>query len=279
MAIDKPTKPSTEFLPNGFGTAEGVIKNDFSDSKKLNGFSKDVEDILQGDNLNFTLDTIGKQLKYLTVVVDYLTSITTNSIPYVNSNNKLDFGDINTFLPSQSGNSGKFLTTNGTNQLSWSSNITDIGDPIITLNFNKVLPTNCVWLDGTAGTNNDGVVPTTGDWAALFAIYGYQYDTSYTGQDKFRLPNFSNRTLWGATNAGYLPAGIPNLEGFFQGSGQGSNCDGSLFTVRGKGVQVKNEGEKDNIYNFNARNLNSIYGNSNTVQPPSIKVRVYTRYK
>jgi len=272
MPINKPTKPDNEFLPNGFGTASGVVKNDFSDTKKLNGFSANVEDILQGDNLNFSLDTIGQQLKYLTTVVDYITSITTNKIPYVNGNNQLDYGNIHTFLPSQSGNSGKFLTTNGANQLSWAESVTDIGDPIFTLNFNKVLPENYVWLEGQEKD-------TVGDFAGLFAIYGYMY-SPYSSGTKFKLPNFTNRTIWGGTTAGYIQAGLPNLEGWVQGAGQGSgHCDNQLFTRRGQGVLVKNDGEKDNTYDFNAHNYNSIYGNSNTVQPPAIKVRVYTRYK
>lgn len=270
MAIDKPTKP-TEFLPNGFGTSESVAKADFSDTKKLNGFSADTEDILQGDNLNYTLDTIGKQLKYLTTVVDYMTTISTGKFPYVNGNNKFDMADIHTFLPTQTGNSGKLLTTDGANNLSWTSAITQIGDPIFTLNFNLDLTnTDYVWLEGQTLAK--------ASFPELFAIYGYQYDTNLTGSDNFKLPNFVNRTIWGGTTAGYISAGLPNLEGWFQGAGQGSgHCDDSLFTVRGTGSKIYNDKEKDNTYDFNAHNYNAIYGNSSTVQPPAIKVRVYTR--
>ena len=35
----------------------------------------------------------------------------------------------------------------------------------------------------------------------------------------------------------------------------------------------------NDFWYFNASKSNSIYGNSNTVQPPAIKVRVYTRWK
>ena len=272
MATTKPTKPQNEFLPNGFGTASGVQKVDFSDSKKLNGFSVNTEDILRGDNLNYTLDTIGQELKYLTTVVDYINSITVNKIPYVNSNDKLDFGDIHTFLPSQTGNSGKFLTTNGANTLSWAESITEIGDPIFTLNFNKVLPENYVWLEGQEKD-------TTGDFAGLFAIYGYTY-SPYSSGTKFRLPNFLNRSIWGGTTAGYIEAGLPNITGHLHGAGQFAfDESGNAFYKKGAGTLVSNSGEKDNDYGFNASRCNSIYGNSNTVQPPVIKVRVYTRYK
>jgi len=279
MATDKPEKPANEFLPNGFGTGSGVIKNDFSDDKKINGFSAQLEDILQGDNLNYTLDTIGKQLKYLTTVVDYINNISVLKVPFINGSNKLDFTDINGLLPSQTSNNGKYLTTNGTT-CSWSNDFIRIGDPQITLNFNQVLPDNCVWLDGTAGENHDGVVPITGDWATLFAIYGWVYDTSYNNTDSFRLPNFTNRAIWGGTTAGYISAGLPNITGYI-GRVDGGNSASGVFYANGTAGKLENQsGQPDpKVYMDASRPLGSLYGKSNTVQPPAIKVRVYTRYK
>ena len=272
MATSKPTKDFDEFLPTGFGTAEGVVKNDFSATKKLNGFSANVEDILQGDNINYSLHNIGKQLKYLTIVVDFLNSVSTNKIPYVDNNNQFNFGDINTFLPSQSGNNGKYLTTNGTT-CSWANDFIKIGDPQFTLNFNQTLPENCVWLEG-------GVKPTTGDWAALFAIYGWQYDTSYTNTSNFKLPNFIGKTIWGGTTAGYIEAGLPNITGYIGRVDGGASANG-VFYANGKAGNLENKtGEPDpKVYMDASRPTGSLYGKSNTVQPPAIKVRVYTRYK
>ena len=261
-----------EFAING-------TKNSFSSEKIQNGFSANLEDILQGDNLNYVLDSVSQQLKYLNTVVDYLNSIGVKKVPYINADNKLDYTDINGLLPSQADNNGKFLATNGT-VCSWSNNFLIIGEPRITLNFNYILPSNCVWLDGTAGENNDGVVPTTGDWADLFAIYGWTYDSSYTDTNYFKLPNFTNKAIWGGTTAGYIEAGLPNIVGHFHGVGQFSFDEpNNAFYKIGSGTQVSNEGAKDNNYGFNASRCSSIYGKSSTVQPPSIKVRVYTRYK
>ena len=272
MSTNKPTKPDNEFLPNGFGTASGVIKNDFSDTKKLNGFSANIEDVLQGDNLNYALDTIGQQLKYLTTVVDYINTISSGKVPYIDTNNKLSEGDINTLLPSQSGNNGKYLTTNGINT-SWSNDFKIIGELYFTLDFNKVLAENEVWLEGA-------VKPITGEWANLFAKYGYQYDVSYTGTNQFRLPNFLNRSIWGGTTAGYIEAGLPNIRGHLHGAGQFAfDEEGNAFYKRGTGTLIVNSGEKDNDYGFDASRCSNVYGKSNTVQPPAIKVRVYTRYK
>lgn len=283
MAIDKPTKP-TEFLPNGFGTSESVVKADFSDTKKLNGFSADTDDILQGDNLNYTLDTIGKQLKYLTTVVDYMTTISTGKFPYVNGNNKFDMADIHTFLPTQTGNSGKLLTTDGSNNLSWTSAITQIGDPIFTLNFNLDLTdTDYVWLEGQTLAK--------ASFPELFAVYGYNYDTSLTGSDNFKLPNFLNKSIWGGTTVGYINAGLPNItaegiltstaitkkasqynESFYKGALQLSD------TAQVKpDVKDDSQGTNGGTVTFDASRSSNIYGNSSTVQPPAIKVRVYTR--
>ena len=276
MPINKPTKPQNEFLPNGFGTASGVQKADFSDTKKLNGFSANVEDILQGDNLNYTLDTIGKQLKYLTTVVDYINAMTVNQLLYVDTNNQLNSGTIHTFLPSQSGNKGKFLTTNGNNQLSWSDNITDIGDPIFTLNFNKVLPNNCIWLEGQEKD-------TTGEFANLFAIYGYAY-SPYSSGTKFKLPNFLNRSIWGGTTGGYIEAGLPNITGqiHYHCYNESKNTNGAFWLSGGKSKRAPDDNQTSSLVHFDANRgatVQGIYGNSNTVQPPVIKVRVYTRYK
>ena len=331
MATNKPTKPSNEFLSTGFGG----IKHDFDATRKNTGFSATEKQILQGDNLNYTLDTIGKQLKYLTTVVDYLTDIGVGYVPYINSNNQLDIANINTLLPSQSGNNGKLLTTNGTN-VSWSGSIKEIGDLYFTSNFNKVLASNEVWLDGTAGTNNDGVVPTTGDWASLFAIYGWVYDTSYTNTGYFKLPDFTNKCIWGGTSAGYILSGLPILLGLTNNTGNHthttSSVGGHTHVAEESGEHTHTVGGADNNTS-SPRNGFDLQGNSkmyrtvninttsagqhthtlstvpnhqhitdsqgghqhsvtitsnvsnlfrdgvNIVQPPAIKVRVYTRYK
>lgn len=327
MATNKPTKPSNEFLSTGFGG----VKNDFSSTLKSRGFEANSPQILQGDNLNFSLDTIGLQLKYLTIIADYINGINSGKVPYVNGNGQFDVADINTLLPSQTDQNGKFLTTNGS-VCSWSNDFRVIGEPIFTLNFNKVLAENEVWLDGTAGTNHDGVVPIDGIWATLFSIYGWVYDTSYTNTDYFKLPNFTNKCIWGGTTAGYIGAGLPNItantvengdhnhnkgtmeiSGSFwdlASSGAGKNsemgdADGAFYTkARGVGNSIhkatdvtktaenydgigfrasrtwsgktETKGKHTHIVNVSDSNTN-ILGKSNTVQPPAIKVRVYTR--
>lgn len=156
-----------------------------------------------------------------------------------------------------------------------------IGVPQFTLNFNATLPTNCTWLEGATDGIPDNAYGYDCDFPNLYDIYGTTYNDEDTPAGKYKLPDFRNRVIWGDDTApGYISAGLPNLAGWLQGSGQGGgHCDNVLFKRRGNGVLVAQSGESDNTYNFDASGYNSIYGNSNTVQPPAIKVRVYTRYE
>ena len=106
-------------------------------------------------------------------------------------------------------------------------------------------------------------------------------------KSQFRLPNFVGRTIWGIdsnTNFGYIEAGLPNIIGYFHGCrGNGTVSSGAFYT---KGVNHGDTGRRNptspnNIMNtyFNASRSNNIYGGSNTVQPPALKVRMYTRYQ
>lgn len=157
----------------------------------------------------------------------------------------------------------------------------EIGQPQFTLDFNT-LPDNCIWLEGAT------VSRTT--YASLFAIYGTTYGAG-DGSTTFKLPDFRNRAVWGADAAGYLDAGLPNITGKVKSNDaeepltfsdvatntgalalgdKKSNDSGGARTQSGAGFES---------LSFNAKNSNSIYGNSSTVQPPAIKVRVYARYQ
>ena len=149
-----------------------------------------------------------------------------------------------------------------------------IGVPQFTLNFNATLPENCIWLEGAE------VSRTT--YSILFGIYGTTYGAG-DGSTTFKLPDFRNRAIWGANSAGYLSAGLPNIIGAFRLQGtEGSSAVSGAFSAGAKGGSWgagHNNTAENPLISFNASWSNSIYGNSSTVQPPSIKVRVYTRYQ
>lgn len=154
-----------------------------------------------------------------------------------------------------------------------SSIVHPIGDPIITLS--STLEADEIWLEGAA------VSRTT--YADLFAVYGTTYGIG-DGSTTFNLPDFRNRAIWGADTFGYIGAGLPNITGGFTG---GTNYGGGgqqwgAFGIYGYTGNVDPGDGRAHVncnYNFDASRSSSVYGASNTVQPPAIKVRVKTRYK
>lgn len=153
-------------------------------------------------------------------------------------------------------------------------NLTQVGDPIITLS--NILGENEIWLEGAE------VSKTT--YSALYAVYGDTYGTAES-EDNFVLPDFRGRVLWGAgsdDNFGYIEAGLPNITGTIQ-----ANCSSVTLDAKGAFQNSRIEGSTrpasssgagDWYINYSAANSNPIYGNSTTVQPPSVKVRVKTRF-
>ena len=148
-----------------------------------------------------------------------------------------------------------------------------IGNPIPTLS--NVLGENEIWLEGAEISRTA--------YAALFEIYGTTYGEG-DGSTTFNLPDFRNRTLWGAEDFGYIEAGLPNITGEVNIVNNANLVNpsqlGALTTVSGKqATQCASGSGLHNLkLSINAQNSNSIYGNSSTVQPPSVKVRVKTRY-
>lgn len=153
-------------------------------------------------------------------------------------------------------------------------NLTQIGDPIITLS--NTLGENEIWLEGAEVSRET--------YAALFEIYGTTYGEG-NGETTFNLPDFRNRTIWGADDFGYIEAGLPNITGnfrtiafinsgedIFSGSFKINNRTGNKITFSSNGQL------EDCSASIDATRSSSIYGASTTVQPPSVKVRVKTRY-
>lgn len=144
-----------------------------------------------------------------------------------------------------------------------------IGAPQLTLNPNATLPDNCIWLEGAA------ISRTT--YANLFAIYGTTYGAG-DGSTTFNLPDFRNRAIWGSDTFGYLSAGLPNHQHWTTlDSGWGESPFNYVSLKWDNGDRIKYRGQT--VGTSWASDSNGIYGASNTVQPPAIKVRVYTRYQ
>lgn len=100
-----------------------------------------------------------------------------------------------------------------------------------------------------------------------------------TASGSVRLPNIVNGTLWGAdsTNIGQsLAAGLPNVDGRTiadDSEVSGNFADGAFYygDEKGGAYSYSTTGTSYWMY-FDASRSNSIYGNSDTVQPPAIRV-------
>ena len=146
----------------------------------------------------------------------------------------------------------------------------DIGDPIISLT--GTLKENEIWLEGAEVSKTD--------YNLLYEIYQDTYGTP-TDTNNFVLPDFRGRTFWGSEDGtfGLLSAGLPNITGQIHDNEDGAGESGALYQTGSGGYSGHNANKGRTYINFDASRSNPIYGNSDTVQPPSIKVRVKTRYR
>ena len=151
----------------------------------------------------------------------------------------------------------------------------EIGHPIMALS--NALGEKEIWLEGAI------VSRTT--YTELFAIYGTTYGEG-DGSATFQLPDFRGKVPWGSADGtfGYIEAGLPNITSNATGFGVGN----TLNWANGGATSVNYSLEAERINGgnhsgrpilFNASRSSSVYGKSNTVQPPSFKVRWKTRYK
>lgn len=108
MAINKPEIPSTE-LPETWGG----IQTPYTEEQTQEGYPEAVPTVVDGGNLNFEKKGLFENIKYLRTIVDFIKNLPTGKALITNNNNQLDYGST---LPNQTGNAGKYLTTDGTNE-------------------------------------------------------------------------------------------------------------------------------------------------------------------
>ena len=101
--------------------------------------------------------------------------------------------------------------------------------------------------------------------------------------DYFKLPDARNRVLWGTTesNFGYLSPALPNITATFAG-GLGSGAGTGAFSSVGRGSQfnpyIGNWVSNMTSNTFDASRVSNIYKDNSTLQPPALKMRLYTYY-
>lgn len=124
----------------------------------------------------------------------------------------------------------------------------------------------------------DGAEYSKEDFEDLYKVIGdlYTKETASTGY--FNVPDLRGKFAEGANgNLGAdIAAGLPNIEGV--ANLQGANANGTatgVFTVLTRGVHGSGSSGANTYINnvgFDASKSNSIYGNSDTVQPPALAV-------
>lgn len=119
----------------------------------------------------------------------------------------------------------------------------------------------------------DGSEVSKIDYADLYAIIADTYGTA-TDTSKFKLPDLRDRFVQGANgNLGTTKeAGLPNITGKFYHDTNAKTGLSGAFTYESTGRQnlANDTPTNSGLITFDASKSNAIYGNSDTVQPPSV---------
>ena len=129
---------------------------------------------------------------------------------------------------------------------------------------------------GTTAPNGyllcDGASYKVADYPDLYAVIGNTYggDT-----ENFNVPNLVDKFIQGSTTSGTeKEAGLPNITGtFYHDTNATLSLSGAFFSyTRGSSINLKNDdaNKSSGYISFDASKSNSIYGNSDTVQPPAL---------
>ena len=127
----------------------------------------------------------------------------------------------------------------------------------------------------------DGRAVSREEYAALFAAIGELYGAG-NGSTTFNLPNLVGRFAEGSTsNVGStVQAGLPNISGKFwaartgRGDLPGTVANGAFSEAGRWSAQVHNGANDDwgSVYQLDASKSSAVYGRSNTVQPPAVRL-------
>ena len=120
----------------------------------------------------------------------------------------------------------------------------------------------------------DGSEVSRSTYADLFKIIGDTYGTA-TDTSKFKLPDLRDKFVQGANgNLGASKdAGLPNITGtFYHDTNAKVGLSGAFTSYESTGRQnlANDPPTNSGLITFDASKSNSIYGNSDTVQPPSV---------
>ena len=93
------------------------------------------------------------------------------------------------------------------------------------------------------------------------------------GSSTMVLPDYRNRFIEGSDNSSVIAAGLPNITGSAATYSENKGFyapTGALYNSTGGGNRNRGDDGNTNVINIDASRCNSIYGSSQTVQPPAI---------
>lgn len=114
----------------------------------------------------------------------------------------------------------------------------------------------------------------------LFAIIGTAFGDG-DGSTTFNLPDFRDRTLWGANRnlMAVLEAGLPNISGSIQIGALSGGASGAVSRIASSIARAGTDKFDSTGFAIDASRSSNIYKNGlNTVQPPAIAVNVFIKY-
>ena len=129
----------------------------------------------------------------------------------------------------------------------------------------------------------DGREISRADYQELFALIGTDCGEG-DGITTFNLPDFRNKTMWGANGNlnSTIQAGLPNIEAQISSIGISTGtypeASGALvinYQSNAYTGSTKYAGNAITAINIDASKSNLIYGNSQTVQPPAVCVNIF----
>lgn len=122
----------------------------------------------------------------------------------------------------------------------------------------------------------DGSAVSRTDYADLYAVIGDTYGAG-DGSTTFNLPNLIDKFVEGSATVGTeKSAGLPNITGKTRGAG--NDVGDGAFRILQENYAGGTLGSSKGILSFDASRSSSIYGNSNTVQPPAVTMRYIIKY-
>ena len=160
------------------------------------------------------------------------------------------------------------LTLNNGNSVVIAANTLETGDLFASM---KSSHRGCLLCNGAAVSRIT--------YADLFVLLGTTFGEG-DGSTTFNLPDFRDKTLWGANGnlMDILAAGLPNITGGLSIGALCQNASGAITTQSSGVLRSSTNTSNSSGFTFNASISSGIYGNSTTVQPPAIAVNIFIKY-